>query len=309
MKTLEKPGWLSPTTIRMTLVVVTFVSVTACAAPAAPQHSQASAPTSTAASTQASTPTTAPTATRASTPTPAPTATNAPTATTAVTTTLAAASTAKPTATVSSNTIITATPTAIPTPQVTIPSGWTAIKDTRLGYSLAVPTGWSELDLRGSQIATMAGMMGQGKALQQLQTFLATKEGQAVGKVALQLDMFSLMQGKIPPLLNVSVIPLPQGSDAAYVENTIKSNLGLLDSYAKLTNVVIKSDVVNNLPAVRASATADLSAVGVADKLAVTAVGLIANDHLYLLTMVARSDIAATMTPTFAQISGTFRPE
>lgn len=88
---------------------------------------------------------------------------------------------------------------------------------------------------------------------------------------------------------------LVKGEDAAYVKALVDANLGLVDQFAKVTKVVIKLAAVNKLQVVQGSANADLSAVGVADKLTIQVVGLIAHDKLYLLTMVTRTDVAATM--------------
>lgn len=234
----------------------------------------------------------------APTPTFTPTPTNTPTPTPAPTNTPQPGETAEA-----------ATATPIPTPQVTIPNGWVAINDERLGYSLAVPASWSELDLRGGQVTTMATMIGQGESLQQLQNFLATDEGQAIGALALELDMMSLMQGNVPPLLNVSVVPLPEGADAAYLKSVIDSNLSMLGQFGDVEILSVEPDVVNNLSAIRATANADLNSVGFPATLFVKAVGLVANNRLYLLTTAARTEVAAEKEPLFDQIIGSFRPE
>ncbi|MCB0141183.1 MAG: hypothetical protein KDE50_14860 [Caldilineaceae bacterium] len=235
---------------------------------------------------QQSTPTFTPTPTNTPTPTPAPTETPRPGETPAA-----------------------AIATPIPTPQVTIPAGWVAVRDERLGYSLAIPPSWTEVDLRGNQMATMAGMIGQGESLRKLQNFLATDQGQAIGALALELDMMSLMQGNLPPLLNVSVIPLPDGADADYLKNVVDSNLALLRQFGDVEILAVEPDVVNNLPAIRATANADLSSVGFPTTLFVKAVGLVANNQLYILTTATRAETAAEKEPLFDQIIGSFRPE
>ncbi|MEZ4663627.1 MAG: hypothetical protein R2911_39335 [Caldilineaceae bacterium] len=235
---------------------------------------------------QPPTPTFTPTPTNTPTPTPAPTDTPRPGETQAG-----------------------ATATPIPTPQVVIPAGWVAVRDERLGYSLAIPPSWTELDLRGSQIATMAGMIGQGESLRQLQDFLATEQGQVIGAMAIELDMMSLMQGNLPPLLNVTVIPLPEGADAAYLKGVVDSNLTLLGQFGDVEILSVEPDVVNNLSAIRATANADLSSVGISATLFVKAVGLVANNQLYILTTATRTETAAEKEPLFDQIIGSFRPE
>lgn len=199
--------------------------------------------------------------------------------------------------------------TPIPTPQVTIPDGWSTVVDSRLGYSFALPSGWSQLDLRGNQVANIANMMGQGAALEELQAFLASEEGQSIGIVAVELNMMGLMQGKIPSLLNVSVLPLPPGADTQYLMALVNENMGMLDQVGTVQVESVSPDVVNNLQAIRASARADLSQAGIASTLFVKAVGLVANDQLYVMTLAARDEIAADKEPQFDQIIGTFRPE
>ena len=68
-------------------------------------------------------------------------------------------------------------------------------------------------------------------------------------------------------------------------------------------------EVVNNLPAVVSSGSADLSSVGLPQTVNVKAVGLLANDRVYLLTLVARAAAFDTNETVFDQIVGTFRPE
>lgn len=199
--------------------------------------------------------------------------------------------------------------TPVPTPQVTIPNGWTPVADARLGYSFAIPGGWSQLDLRGNQVANIANIMGQGEALQELQTFLSSEQGQSVGIVAVEMNMMSLMQGKIPPLLNVSVLPLPPGADTQYLMALVNENMGMLDQVGNVQLESVTPDVVNNLQAIRATARADLSQAGIDSTLFVNAVGLVANDRLYLMTLAARDEIASDKQPQLNQIIGTFRPE
>ncbi len=199
--------------------------------------------------------------------------------------------------------------TAVPTPEVTIPNGWLPITDDRLGYSLAVPPGWTELDLRGAQVAQLAAVAGQAEGLAELQAFLETAEGQAVGTVAIQPDLFGMMQGLIPPALNVSVIPVPAAFSEADVVALVNANMGIADQFEDAEIEPATLETVNNLTAVVSSASAGLSDVGLNQTVIVRAIGLLANDSVYLLTLVVRDASFDTTATIFDQIIGTFRPE
>jgi hypothetical protein len=67
--------------------------------------------------------------------------------------------------------------------------------------------------------------------------------------------------------------------------------------------------VINNMPGVRGTATADLSSVGMAAKVFAKVAALIANDKVYILTLVTQDTNQAAKEPVFDQIIGSFRPE
>ena len=198
--------------------------------------------------------------------------------------------------------------TPAPTPQVTIPNGFTAVRDDRLGYSLAAPRGWSELDLRSSQFQSLAGMIGMGDQVAQLNKFLDSPEGKVLGKLYIT-DLTSAMFGGLPTALAVVVADAP-GYDAesakALVEQLLKANSGALGNI-QITD--LQATTVNNLPAVRGTATADLSSVGMNASAFVKVVGLLANDKIYVLVLLAPQNQRADKEPVFDQIIGTFRPE
>jgi hypothetical protein len=197
---------------------------------------------------------------------------------------------------------------AIPTPQVTIPTGFIAVKDSRLNYSFAVPGGWTALDLQGTQFRTIAGMVGMGEQVEQLQEFLATPEGQMIGLIYVT-DLMSAMFGGFPTILNVSVVDAPgytAESASALVQETIETNLAAL---GEVTVGPVEATTINNLPAVRSTATANLASVGMDATIFGKVVGLLANDKVYVMILVAQSDQQAVKEPIFDQIIGSFRPE
>ena len=194
------------------------------------------------------------------------------------------------------------------TPQVTIPSGFTAVQDSRLAYSFAVPSGWTPLDLQGTQFRSVAGMFGLGEQLEQLDQFLASPQGQLIGMFYIT-DLMSAMFGGFPTLLNVSVVDAPgYTAEGArdLVQDVIESNLGVL---GPVDLGAIEATTVNNLPAVRGTAKANLASVGLDTTLFAKVVGLIANDRIYVMTLVSPADQQAAKEPVFDQIIGSFRPE
>ncbi len=194
------------------------------------------------------------------------------------------------------------------TPQVTIPSGFTPVEDPRLAYSFAVPSGWTALDLQGTQFRSIAGMFGMGEQLAQLDEFLESPEGQMIGMFYIT-DLMSAMFGGFPTILNVSVIDAPgytAESARDLVQEAIEGNLSAL---GEVTIGAIAATTVNNLPAVRGSATANLASVGMDVTLFAKVVGLVANDKIYVMTLVAPADQQAAKEPIFDQIIGSFRPE
>lgn len=233
----------------------------------------------------------APTATFTPTPIPTPTATPEPTPT------------PKP-----GETPIPPTPTPVPTPQVTIPNGFTPVTDDNLGYSFAVPRGWTPLDLRSDQFQNMANTLGMGAQLAPLNEFLASPEGDMLGAIYVT-DLMSAMFGGLPTVLNVSVIDVPNATPEWLLE-LIETNL---DANASMLGDVeiedINTAVINNIPGVRGTATADLSSQGLNAQVFAKVVGLVANDKVYIMTLITQDSTRADKEPTFDQIIGTFRPE
>ena len=227
---------------------------------------------------------------------------------------------AEPTPTLTPTPLPTATPTPAgvdaasagrsvsATPQVTIPAGFTAVNDNRLHYSFAVPSGWTALDLQGTQVRTVAGLLGMGEQIEQLNQFLASPAGQGIGLIYVT-DLMSAMFGGLPTLLNVAVVDAPgltAEEGLALVQQTIESNLAALGEVKIDT---LQAATVNNLPAVRGRATANLAAIGINNTLFGKVVGLLANDKIYIMTLVTPGDQQAAKEPIFDQIIRSFRPE
>ncbi|MEZ4673263.1 MAG: hypothetical protein R2932_03340 [Caldilineaceae bacterium] len=224
------------------------------------------------------------------TPTPSPTPTPAPTATPVPADSGVAAA-------------------AVATPQVTVPANFQSVLDERLAYSLAVPRGWSELDLRSAQVQTIAGFLGLGEQLEPLNTFLDSPEGQAFGKIYVT-DLTAAMFGGLPSLLNVSVLDAPgitADAAATMVQDLIEQNISAIGNDVVVNGV--DATVINNLPAVEASATANLAAIGMDGRVYGRVVALLANDKVYVLTILVPEDQQAAKAAELDQIIGTFRPE
>jgi hypothetical protein len=227
------------------------------------------------------------------TPTPEPTPTNTPEPT----------PTPRP-----GETPVPATPTPVPTPQVTIPQGFSPVLDEERGYSLAVPGGWSALDLRSPQFQNLANTFGRGAQLGPLNDFLASPEGEALGVIYVT-DLMNAMFGGLPTALNVSVIDAPGVTPESlleFLETNMEANSAMLGDVDVQS---LDTAVINNMPGVRGTATADLSSVGMAAKVFAKVAALIANDKVYILTLVTQDTNQAAKEPVFDQIIGSFRPE
>ena len=228
-------------------------------------------------------------------PTPTPTATPMPTPT--------------PEATATPSTEGSVAAAAAPTPQVTIPDNFNVVKDGRLAYSLAVPKRWSELDLRSAQVQTLAGLFGMGDQLAPLNDFLESPAGQVLGKIYVT-DLTAAMFGGLPSLLNVSVLDAPgvtADAAATLIQDLLDQNASALGDDVVVD--AVRATVINNLPAVDGSVTTSLAKVGMEGKVYGRVVALLANDKVYVLTMLVPADQRAAKSAELDQIAGTFRPE
>ncbi len=201
------------------------------------------------------------------------------------------------------------TPTTVPTPQVTIPKGYTAVKDDTLKYSFAIPRGWSELDLRGAQFRQLLTTVGQGAAIEQIDAFLATNEGKMLGKIYIA-DLFNAMSGGLPSAVAVAVIPAPEGitpeDGKKLIEDLLKANSAMLGG-AKIET--LEATTVNNLPAVKGTATMNLASVGFNATAFAKVTALLANNNLYVMIGITQDSNRGKREPEFDGVVGTFRPE
>ncbi len=206
-------------------------------------------------------------------------------------------------------------PTAVPVaaaaqaePQVTIPNGFKVVKDDKLGYSLGIPPRWTALDLRSKNFQNMMDKFGMAGQIGPLNDFLATPQGEALG-VIYMTDIIAALSGGIPTALNVSVIDAPN--------QTPESAKELIDGVLQVNGAVLggvkidtlEATTVNNLPAVQGSASANLASVGMNASIYAKVVGLIANDKIYVLTLLTQAENKAKYDPIFDQVIGSFRPE
>ena len=180
--------------------------------------------------------------------------------------------------------------------------------DENLGYSFAVPRGWTPLDLRSAQFQNLANTLGMGAQLAPLNEFLASPEGDMIGAIYVS-DIMSAMFGGLPTIRNVSVIDVPNATPEWLLE-MITANL---DANAAMLGDVqiedINTAVINGIPGVKGSAVADLSSQGLPNKVFAKVTGLVANDKVYILTLITEEGNRAEKEPGFDQIIGTFRPE
>jgi len=190
---------------------------------------------------------------------------------------------------------------------VSTPVGFTVQTDTERGYSIALPRGWTPLDLRSQQFQNMLANFGMGDMVGDLTAFLDSESGQAVGMVAVT-DLTATFFGGLPTLLNVSVIEIPNATpewSVELIDALIKANTEALGEVQILD---LAPDVINNLPAVRASVIVGLEQMGIDSELFAKIVGLITPDRIYVLTLGTTPDRTADREPVFDQIISSFGP-
>jgi hypothetical protein len=196
---------------------------------------------------------------------------------------------------------------AAPMPVVVIPSGFSVRTDTRLGYSLALPNGWTDIDLRSPRFRGMVDSIGLGGQVAPLLDYLDTPGGQAVGMVAMT-DLAGMVFGGLPTAVNVTVLDAP-GATADDVAGHVQALLGGGVLPGNMDVSAPTATTVNNLPAVQVTATGSLAPLGLDQSIFAQVTGLLANDKVYLLTLVTDEGKRAAKEAEFAQIVGTFRPE
>ena len=132
--------------------------------------------------------------------------------------------------------------------------------------------------------------------------------GEALGAVYLT-DLTAALFGGLPTALNVFVLDAPGYTPAtavSLIQGAIEANASMLGD-ANIENLA--ECTVNNMPAVCATATANLANFGIANELFAKVTGIVANDKVYILTLATTTDKRGEKEPVFDQIIGTFRPE
>jgi hypothetical protein len=137
---------------------------------------------------------------------------------------------------------------------------------------------------------------------------LASEQGEVLGVIYVT-DLMSAMFGGLPTALNVTVIDAPgytQETLVELLEGMIEANASMLGE----ANIeALEPATINNLPGVRGTATANLASVGMNSSVFAKVVAVIANDKIYILSLVTQDTQRAAKEPSFDQIIGTFRPE
>jgi hypothetical protein len=190
---------------------------------------------------------------------------------------------------------------------VVIPADFSSVIDERLGYSFAMPGGWTEIDLRSNQFRQVANLLGLGDQLAPLDTFLNSAEGQMLGKLYMT-DLTSAMFGGLPTGLMVVVVDAP-GYTAESAKTLVEEFLAANGVLGDVQFETVEATTINNLPAVLGVGNANLAAVGMDARVFAKIVGLLADDKIYLMLLVAEEGKRSEKEPGFDQIIGTFRPE
>ena len=231
----------------------------------------------------------APSPTPLSTETPTPTSTQRPTATAAPSPT----DTAVP------------TPTAARNLEITVPANWQALRDNRLGYSYAVPQGWQTIDLPRIESYPLWGVIKRffSDVSDQLTDFLKTPEGQRLGYLAVDVDMFPRPTARTIAL--AAVWPLDDDLPSEAIVQLLPEMLGSIRQ-VPIDLERVEARIINNLPAIQAVGTSDLRSQGLFYAHTVVTV-LRWQDDAYLLAVLSppQDDAADHL---IEQIVGSFGP-
>ncbi len=188
----------------------------------------------------------------------------------------------------------------------TIPPGWKTLVDKSLGYSLSVPADWLAIDLQGTDLEQMAGVLGGEAASRPLRGYLATPAGENLGVLAIEPDTRELYaRPPFPTFLNVSVAPLADDvSDEEWIA-LVETSVAAL---GKVRLNSIELGTLNDLPVVRATAVYEMSSqLNVLNAhLDLTVVR--AGGTAYTLTIATRLSNVIAKQKMIDQIVGTFQP-
>ena len=190
---------------------------------------------------------------------------------------------------------------------VRIPRDWQAIKDDRLGYSLAVPNGWHIIDLQRIEQHPLWGTVKRffPDAAEGLKEVVDSPEGENVGYLALELDMFP--RPSVKSIALVAIAPLADDMPPDIVIQLLSSAIQSISVF-HVDVQSLKSGTTNNLPSIQGVVSADLSSQGLFEAHAVIT-ALRANDTAYILVVVTQAENAKAKQQQIDQIVSSFRPE
>ena len=216
-------------------------------------------------------------------------------------------STRRPTATAAPS----PTDTAVPTPtatrnlEITVPAEWQTLRDDRLGYTYAVPQGWQTIDLPRIEDVSLWGIIKRffSDVSGQLTDFLKTPEGQRLGYLAVDVDMFPRPTARTIAL--AAVWPFDDDLPSEAVVQLLPEMLGSIRQ-VPIDLERVEARIINNLPAIQAVGAADLRSHGLFYAHTVVTV-LRWQDNAYLLAVLspAQDDVADQL---IEQIVGSFGP-
>lgn len=231
----------------------------------------------------------------------------APSPTPLSTETLTPTSTQRPTATA----VPSPTDTAVPTPtaarnlEITVPANWQTLRDDRLGYSYAVPQGWRGIDLPRIERHPLWGIIKRffSDVSDQLKDFLKTPEGERLGYLAVDVDMFPRPTARTIAL--AAVWPLDDDLPSEAIVQLLPEMLGSIRQ-VPIDLERVEARIINNLPAIQAVGAADLRSQGLFYAHTVVTV-LRWQDNAYLLAVLSppQDDAADHL---IEQIVGSFGP-
>ena len=214
-------------------------------------------------------------------------------------------STRRPTATPSPTGTAVPTPTATRNLEITVPAEWQTLRDDRLGYTYAVPQGWQTIDLPRIEEHSLWGIIKRvfSDVSDQLTDFLKTPDGQRLGYLAVDVDMFPRPTARTIAL--AAVWPLDDNLPSEVVVQLLPEMLGSIRQ-VPIDLESVEARIINNLQAIQAVGAADLSSHGLFYAHTVVTV-LRRQDNAYLLAVLspAQDDAADQL---IEQVVGSFGP-
>ncbi len=187
----------------------------------------------------------------------------------------------------------------------TPPEKWQTLRDHRLGYTYAVPQGWQTIDLPRIEEHSLWGIVKRffSDVSGQLTDFLKTPEGQRLGYLAVDVDMFPRPTART--IAFAAVWPLDDDLPSEAIVQLLPEMLGSIRQ-VPIELERVEARIINNFPAIQAVGAADLRSHGLFYAHTVVTV-LRWQDNAYLLAVLspAQDDVADQL---IAQIVGSFGP-